>query len=85
MWIVFFFMSKASCIFVAYSELQVRKTLKPFKFVLFSLQFWHILKCSRIADFMFFFTKEETEKLILRYKKNSIKKIFLIQSYQITR
>ena len=57
-------MSKASCIFVAYSELQVRKTLKPyselqvrktlkpFKFVLFSLQFWHISKCSRIADFM---------------------------------
>ena len=35
-------MSKASCIVVAYSELQVRKTLKPFKFVLFTLQFWHI-------------------------------------------
>ena len=37
-----FFMSKASCIFVAYSELQMRKTLKPLKSVSFSLQFWHI-------------------------------------------
>ena len=49
---VFFLMSKASCIFVAYSELPVRKTLKSFESVLFSLQFWHILKCSRIADFV---------------------------------
>ena len=43
-------MSKGSCIFVAYSELQMRKTLKPLKSVLFSLQFWHILKWSQIAD-----------------------------------
>ena len=32
-------MSEACCIIVAYSELHMRKTLKPFKSVLFSCSF----------------------------------------------
>ena len=45
-------MSKASCIFVGYSKLQMRRNLKLFKYVLYSRQFWHILERSRIADFV---------------------------------
>ena len=40
-------MPKATCIFVAFFEIQMRRTLKPFKSVLFSTQFWHISMCAQ--------------------------------------
>ena len=49
LWVVFF-MNKVSCILVAYSELQMRRTLKPFKFVLFSLQYEILLHSLRLSE-----------------------------------